>query len=85
MDAKKIRDIAREAGFSITSPFGLPFSIGVEGSNEALEAFARLIAADCADTCHQLSFTKQGPSAEAKHQRHICAQAIRARYGVSNG
>ncbi len=33
----------------------------------------------CAKVCEELSFSELGPSAEAKFQRNLCAQAIRAR------
>jgi len=36
----------------------------------------------CAKVCENLRFTELGPTLEAKHQRNLCAQAIRQREGA---
>ena len=47
------------------------------------ERFAALVAAAereaCAKVCEELTFSKAGPSVEARRQRLLCAAAIRAR------
>lgn len=42
----------------------------------------RLIVLECAKVCDELSFSPEGPSHEAKYQRHLCAESIKRHFGV---
>lgn len=74
--------MAREAG--IEEAYSLQHDqVLIQFKNGSLERFAALVRAAereaCAKTCEELRFSALGPSTEAKFQRDLCAEAIRAR------
>ena len=75
----ELRAMAERAGICVTIRQGTVEML----AEETLEAFARLVAEDCAKVAAELQFTEHGPTAETKHQRELCANAIRSKYGLS--
>ena len=74
----ELRALAQKAG--LFTPIQTAFQ---QGYNESLEAFARLVAEDCADECMRAQ-----DRWEKQHKRGDivtatgAAQAIRAKYGI---
>ena len=79
MNREDIIRMAREVSNTPVDHHATPDLFGVS----QIERFAALVAAAereaCAKVCEELRFSELGPSPAAKHQRDLCATAIRAR------
>jgi len=69
----ELRRMAEEAGFTIENSWGYAC-----GGTATLEAFARLVAADCAKMCDSVS--RKAASDAGRSLARECRDAIRAHY-----